>query len=294
MRISTSYIQQQNIDSMLKRQSELSQTQMQVSTGKKILHASDDPISAVQTLSLQRGVNLSEQYISNSETAENKLSITEGILISVNDTLQRVRELAVQGLNDSYDVGSRQGIAEEIEQLNNILVNLASTTDSNGEYIFSGYQTDTAPFDGTFNYQGDNGQRHIRVGEGYSVPINEVGDIVFGDGATSIFQSIKDFAADLRLEPKGAAVVGGFLGSMDSAMDNANIAQVKIGTRMNAVDHQRAINESTKFSMETILSQVQDLDYAKAITQLNLQMTGLQAAQQSYAKVQNLSLFNYL
>jgi len=54
------------------------------------------------------------------------------------------------------------------------------------------------------------------------------------------------------------------------------------------------VNDGTKFSMEKMLSQVQDLDYAEAIARLSLQKTGLEAAQQTFIKVQGLSLFNFL
>ena len=77
---------------------------------------------------------------------------------------------------------------------------------------------------------------------------------------------------------------------MDASLD----ARTRIGTRQNAVEQQREINDSSQFSMTTTLSQIEDLDYAEAITQLNLQSAGLQAAQQVYVKVQGLSLFNFL
>ena len=77
---------------------------------------------------------------------------------------------------------------------------------------------------------------------------------------------------------------------MDASLD----ARTRIGTRQNAVEQQREINDSSQFSMTTTLSQIEDLDYAEAITQLNLKSVGLQAAQQVYVKVQGLSLFNFL
>jgi flagellar hook-associated protein 3 FlgL len=49
-----------------------------------------------------------------------------------------------------------------------------------------------------------------------------------------------------------------------------------------------------QLDLKTQLSQIRDLDYADAITTLNIQLAGLQAAQQSYAKISNLNLFNYL
>src|SRR5690554_5678475 len=129
MRISTNYMTQQGLEAMLRQQSDLAKTQLQVSTGKRILTPSDDPIGAVKMLELQRQIGLSQQYQDNADVADSRLSITDGLLKSSGDIMQRIRELAVQGLNDTNDASARQGIAEEINQLNSALVALANSTD---------------------------------------------------------------------------------------------------------------------------------------------------------------------
>jgi len=301
MRISTSYIREQNVTAMLKQQAELSETQLQITTGKNSLRPSDDPIAAIKVLGLERQINLSEQYLANADTVENKLSASEDVMDSSLDIMQRVRELAVQGLSDTNDAAARQAIAEEMYQLNETLVGLANTRDSNGESLFSGYQTDLDAFNTTtYAYNGDSGQRSVRVGDGYLVEVNEPGDDVFvattvAGPSQAVFQTIEDFADALAANTVGTTPNDGdFLTNMDSAIDAVSSAQTRIGARMNAVDQQREINEGVKFNMETTLSQVQDLDYTEAISRLNLQSIGLQAAQQSYVQVQGLSLFNYL
>lgn len=303
MRISTNQIHQQSVTAMLDQQTKLAQTQQQVSTGEKLQSPSDDPVAAVKALGLDREINLTDQYQDNADVAENKLTNTDGILSSATNILQRIRELVIQGLNDT-NAETRSGIAEEISQLNETLVGLANSTDSNGEYIFSGYQSDTQAFDpNTYTYNGDSGQRSVRVGSGYLVEVNEPGDAVFVathvSGATTttqaVFQTIDDFVTALNGGTVGTAPNNGdVLTNISSAMDNILAARTRIGSRLNAVDHQRSINEATKASMQTNLSQLKDLDYAEAVSRLTRQSTGLQAAQQAYVKVQGLSLFNYL
>ena len=63
---------------------------------------------------------------------------------------------------------------------------------------------------------------------------------------------------------------------------------------MNALDRQESTNDDYILDMQTTKSDIGDLDYAEAISQFNLQNISLQAAQQAYTRVQNLSLFNYL
>jgi flagellar hook-associated protein 3 FlgL len=286
---------------MLRQQTELAKTQQQVSTGERIQTPSDDPVAAVRILGIERDLNLTQQYQGNADAAENKLSVTDGILTSAADIMQRIRELAVQGLNDSNDPNARQGIAEEIRQLNETLVSLANTTDANGEYLFSGYQSNTQAFDpSTYAYNGDSGQRNLRVGGGYLVEISEPGDQIFistnlDSSTQAIFQTIEDFATALDNDSVNTAPNNGdFLTNMDTALDQVYNARTRLGTRMNAIDQQRAVNEASIASLENNLSQLKDLDYAEAITRLNQQSVGLQAAQQAYVKVQGLSLFNFI
>lgn len=301
MRISTSFIQQQSVEAMLRQQTELAKTQQQVSTGERILSPSDDPVAAVRILGIERDLNLTQQYQGNADAAENKLSVTDGILTSAAGILQRIRELAVQGLNDSNDPNARKGIAEEIRQLNETLVSLANTTDANGEYLFSGYQSNTQAFDPTtYAYNGDSGQRNLRVGSGYLVEISEPGDQIFistnlDSSTQAIFQTIENFATALDNDSVNTAPNNGdFLTNMDTALGQVYNARTRVGTRMNGIDQQRAVNEASIASLQNNLSQLKDLDYAEAITRLNQQAVGLQAAQQAYVKVQGLSLFNFI
>ena len=81
---------------------------------------------------------------------------------------------------------------------------------------------------------------------------------------------------------------------MDQALGKFLEIRSSIGARLNALDNQENINETHIFKLEEILSEIKDLDYAEAVSRMNLQMTGLEAAQKSYVRVQNLSLFNHL
>lgn len=301
MRISTSYIQQQSVDTMLAQQKQLADTQLQVSTGKRILSPSDDPVAAVKSLNYEREISITEQYKANAEVANNKLTAAENALTSATNIMQRIRELSIQGLNDSNDINARSGIAEEIDELNSSLLSLANTTDANGEFLFSGYQSFNQAFDSaTYAYGGDSGERSMKVGSDYSVKATFPGDSIFiqtnANGTTqSIFQTIDEFSAALKANTIGTAPNDGeILTNTDSAIDSFTTTRTTIGARQNSITQQTTINEDSLTSLETSLTELSDLDYAEAISRLNAQTTGLQAAQQAYVKVQGLSLFNYL
>ena len=73
-----------------------------------------------------------------------------------------------------------------------------------------------------------------------------------------------------------------------------HLALAQVGTDMNVADAQTAVLEETRLSLKTTLSNIEDLDYAEAIGQMNKQMLSLEAAQSSFGKISKLNLFNYL
>ena len=110
-RISTSLAQQLGINAILLQQTQVHQTQQQISSGKRILTAADDPSGAVQILDFNQSISRLTQFQTNINYAENRLSLSDGTLQSVTNSLQRVRELAVQGFNDTNTAEDRQFLA---------------------------------------------------------------------------------------------------------------------------------------------------------------------------------------
>jgi len=78
------------------------------------------------------------------------------------------------------------------------------------------------------------------------------------------------------------------------ALDNIGEIRASVGSRMNLVEDQKDYTGAFLLTAQETLSNLQDLDYTEAISRLQQQITGLQAAQQTYLRLQDLSLFNYL
>ncbi len=116
MRISTSQLYANGVNSMLSQQAKLSKTQLQVATGQKILTPSDDPVGSVRSLELTRAKEKTEQYERNGNLLDSRLRLEESIVSNSVDVLQRVRELSVQANNATQSNESRQSIAFELRQ----------------------------------------------------------------------------------------------------------------------------------------------------------------------------------
>ncbi len=306
MRISTAQMQSQAVRSMMDRQTELSYTQQQVATGKRILSPSDDVTGSTRVIALQQNIDTVTQYQRNADMAEGRLATEESALTQAINVLQRSRELAIQGNNGSLSAANRAALATEIRQNLAEVLALANTTDGNGEYIFAGYNVGSAPFSEVenpvgsglydYNYTGDNGQRNLQIGAARQIPVGDPGSDVFvnipesGGGTRSVFDTLEQLALSLEANTPNAAAVG----DLESALNHLDGFRAKVGARQNAIDSHRDFNEDVRLEAQKRLSEVQDLDYAEAISRLNLQQAGLEASQQSFARIQNLSLFNFL
>ncbi|MCB9496523.1 MAG: flagellar hook-associated protein FlgL [Fibrobacteria bacterium] len=117
----------------------------QLSTGKMIRRPSDDPVGTSAALQLRTQLSSGNQYYRNMEDGLGWLSTTETALGTGNSALQRARELAIQGANDTYGATERQYLVSEVEGILEEVLSIANTS-FKGDYIFSGTQTQVPPF----------------------------------------------------------------------------------------------------------------------------------------------------
>jgi flagellar hook-associated protein 3 FlgL len=210
-------ITERSLSAMLRQQSDLSNTQLQLSTGRRVLTPADDPASAVRVLGLNGAVETVSQYQDNIDRLTSRLETEEGSLSGITNLLQRVRELTVQGNNDVLSATDKGAIAVEVRQLRDQLFSMANAKDSNGEYIFSGYQTGTRPFTygaGVYTYNGDNGQRELQIAPGRTVADGDNGYGLFMNVATGPVTTVNVVAPT---DPAPAAITAG-----DITIDGGN------------------------------------------------------------------------
>ncbi len=299
MRVATDQFYQQSLASILNDQARLSHTQQQLASGQKLLAPSDDPAAAAQIQGLDTAIAATDQFQRNADAATAQLNVENGALTSVVNGLQRAHDLAVQGLNGTQSAQTRQGIATEVQQILDQLVSVANTQDANGQYLFAGFQSGSPPVaatGNTYTYSGDAGQQFIQVGPSRQVAVGDPGSAVFmsvpaaGGGTQSVFKTLSDLVAGLKADNPSSSS----LTNLSNALQNVLTVQTRVGARLNAISDQKALNGNFLIQVQQNRSQLSSLNIAQAATQLNRQLVALQAAQQSFAKIQGLSLFNFL
>lgn len=183
MRISTAQMFNQSITSVLDRQSSTSKILDQLSSGKKVDTAGDDPVAAVGIDNLYQQNAIVEQFMKNIDYANNRLSLTESKLGSAEALVSSTREQVLRAVNGTLSDSERQMVADELRGTLDELLAIVNTKDESGNYMFSGNETGKQPFafDSTGNivYSGDNGVRQSVIASGVTIGTNIPGDSAF-------------------------------------------------------------------------------------------------------------------
>ncbi|MGP7733895.1 flagellar hook-associated protein FlgL [Oceanimonas smirnovii] len=184
MRVASFQFIQRNLNNISARTSQANDQLGKMSSGKRVEHASEDPVAANGILNYKQELRKLEQYQNNINLAENRLRREEWALSSAETTTQQVKEIMLGANNPAITQQERDAYKEELQSRIDEMLDLANTRDEFGQYIFGGFQTDSSPFvrnpDGSVSYAGDGGQRDMMVGDNVKVGINHSGELVFG------------------------------------------------------------------------------------------------------------------
>lgn len=186
MRISSQQIFNIANNSMADANEAMLKTQRQLSTGQRVLEPSDDPVASTKILSINQELASIDQYRNNINIAKNDLVVEEAVLDGVLNIIQRVQELSVQAGNTATLSESEYlSLSNEVDARLDELQSLLNTQNANGDFIFGGYKSLNEPFTGTpgtgFRYNGDEGQKFIKVANNTFVPSSDSGKTAFVD-----------------------------------------------------------------------------------------------------------------
>ncbi len=186
---------------------------MQLSTTKQFSSPSDNPIDYAQALNLREILTGEQRYVRNIQRGTDLLNLNDTYLSSLNDVIQRARELALSGNTDSLDDDSRRALAAEAGELFSQALELANSS-SGSIYLYAGNKTDRVPFevagsggDSYVRYVGDQGKRSFEVGRNITMPMLLDGvEAFFGEtGELTGATRVGDSAGILNVELATAA-----------------------------------------------------------------------------------------
>ncbi len=293
MRVTESVLASTTQTNLQKMQQRLLDLQQQVSTGVKVSTPGDDPLTAQQILDLQDQLGSGDQYVKNISTGNAFLSTEDNALGSMGDSLTRLKEIALQMSNGTYNADQRTNAMAEVQQIKQQMISLGNTK-LGDRYVFSGSKTDTQPFDTSGAYNGNDSDVAINIDASNSVVINySGGKLLRGTGGgTDVLGTIDNLINSLGSNDESG--IQSTLSDLDKSMNQVLSARTDIGARMNRLDATNNFLSNTQVYLQQTISGKQDVDIAKAISDLTQQQTAYQASLMSTAKISSMSLLDYL
>ncbi len=303
MRIASSQFQASMNRSLQINQTVIAKLTEQMATGNKIQVPSDEPIANVRLSRLRREENIVSQYVDNINSVKIRLSKNETYLSSMVDDMGAARDLFVWASDGSNTPADLNSMVNSLVALRDSLYFNGNTKDQEGKFIFSGTLTSTpaltlnaaAAPGSRYSYSGNNGTQEVVVGNGITQPAN-----VTVQGMDTYLNQL-DVAISMLSSPTVDANDPVLQGVLKTALDGTDTALglisgkiAQFGGAQNVMETLANNHGNVSLSNKIAITDIAQLDYGLAATQLSGYNSALQATYQAYSKVSGLSLFNVL
>jgi flagellar hook-associated protein 3 FlgL len=267
--------------------SRVQQLQEQLSSGRRIQRPSDDPSGAVSAMTFRSQRAASEQHLRNIEQATGRLGMTDDALTSLSDRLRAVREHMVQSRSGAINSEGRSALAAQISSIRGEVVDLYNTRYLDRP-VFGGTAPGSFAVDpATGAYVGDDATVATRISRDATVRVDVKGSDVGADGVPALLARI---AANVSTSGATAADYD----ELDAAMSKVLQALGDVGARAARVETTKAAVDSTRLDLTSRISESEDVDLPETIMNLQAQQVAYQAALGAAAKIQQISLVDFL
>ena len=279
MRISHQMLHQNSLANINNSMGRFQKAYNEASTGKQVTKPSDDPHGASKAMELKSALATNEQYERNTGEAKLWLDETDQTVNEMVNVMQRVRELAVQGNNETLSPEDRGAVALEVEELTKQLRQFADTK-VNGADLFTKAVVDPAGAPAAT-------PKMMTVGGGLNIQVNATEEKLLGPDS-ELLTTLADLSAGLR---NGEAMD---LGAIDKGIDRLLTVSAEVGARTNRVESAENRMFDNTLQLKKMLSSITDIDMAEAITNLKSEESVYQASLAASAKIIQPSLMDFL
>lgn len=305
MRVAMQNMYSSNVSSMQKSLAELAHLDEEMSTSKRLLKPSDDPIGTVKVLSSQRNMAATDQYIKNIDALTTSLSRSETYLTGMVNLQNRMREITLSANSGSLSEQDRSAYAAELAELLDSTVDMANARDDAGNYIFSGNKTTTVAIvkdaSGKYIFQGDDKHRRVQTSASSWLTANVTAkDFIFSNKSQDLLNQTAEYIKVLnnkKLAPGDAAfnkVGTAMINSLNDSLNSFNAAITDIGGKQNSLSLAKTSHQEMVLFNKKVIGDTESLDYPTASSQFQMKQTALQVSQKCFVKIAQLTLFNLL
>ena len=300
MRITTQMMTTNYTKNLNTNLNQLQSVTNQINTGQIVSKPSDNPFLATRMMEFEAEIASKEQYKRNIEDIDGFLTMSDSALGQLNDQFTRIKELTIQA---STGTNTESELAVISKEVNQIIHSMVDTLNTNFEdkYIFSGYQTDTKPFelienpDGTFEvrYHGDANVSKVEISKGIEASTNITGVEILGDyNGRNLFESLNEISKALSANDQNALT--GLLEEVNAHQSNILQLRGKVGAQQSRMEIALNRSENEILNLKNVLSKAADTDLASAIIEAKTLETAYLASLQASSYMFQPSLLNFL
>jgi flagellar hook-associated protein 3 FlgL len=271
----------------------LEQRALQRSTGKAFQRPSQDPVGTNRVMRYRDAISRNERFCLNISEAKGWLQATEAALAEGLTVTQRLRDLCLYGANGVLSDAELRSIAEEVDELSEQLVGVGNT-EYNGLYLFGGHRTGSPPYRegaGGLEYHGDLGERRLEISPHQEIVMNLSGERAFA--GTGLMEAVSEVRRALVAGDQ-EALSGAALAGINEGIDLLLERLSEVGARYKRVEAMAETLFEEELHLKEMLSQVEDVDLALAITEYAMEDYAYRAALSTASRVLQPSLLDYL
>jgi flagellar hook-associated protein 3 FlgL len=298
MRITNNILLRRQLSGLQSNAQSLDRAQSLVSSGLKVTKLSDDPSAGGAIMATSSGLRAISQYRRNVEQAQGRIDVEDQVLQQITSALSRAKELGLSQAGSTSSAQSRTIAAKELEQIFNQVVSLSSAKFGD-EFLFGGETSQVAPFSSTgtgatldFAQTGGDGARSIEVGAGQRFAATHDGTTVFA--SSGVLASLRDLTRAMGTAGGDGSAIRDSLAALDDAFDDVQALIGDVGARANSLQMTAANLDAFEGGMKVLKSDLEDVDFEAAVTELVAKQTAYQAAMLASSKVLGLNLTDYL
>ena len=315
MRLGSANTFDKALQNIYTRQSDLAGQQEKLTSGKNINRPSDDPTGASQA---ERALTRISRIATDQRALavqNNAITMAESTLTEAMNVAQSLRELVVNAGSGTLTASDRGTIAMQMQSLREQLFNAANRKDTNNIPLFGGLGSALTPFVDTpatapttgsvVSFNGTSGQTASTEttvpgamdGQAIWMSIPDPTSTTTPSTPTNFFKVVDDAIAGIANGGSSTAIsttVTTALTQIDAGMSRLESARGQAGAWLKRVDNITSTQDGRTLQLTADKSRVEDLNLVTGYSEFQKMNTGYQAALQSYAQIQKLSLFNYI
>lgn len=275
MRVTDSMMWSSMQRSVSRRQTDFATAQQRAITGKKVEVPSDDPAAFAQGRTELANVGRATNYERTIGLTRPVLEETDASLYHTEDILRRIRDIAIQGANDTLNGSDKASLIQELSGLQDQLISIGNTS-SGDRFIFAGYRDDTAPYDAAGTYSGDTDVQQVEISRNINMQFGVTGEAVFGSAGADVFTTITNLQT--ALSTSNGLAASATITEIDTRYEQVRTVHSQIGIDLNALDISESVVTKAKDTAQVRRSNLIDIDAALAYTDLARAQNALNAA----------------